>query len=104
MATFAARVALATDDTLAPRIQIAVVLAALVVAEEPRPEPTASQDERTASNVRRSFARKVLDDPTGIVPRLRWILACTCLADIEIPTDDEILACVTQAWDALSGA
>jgi hypothetical protein len=104
MATFAARVALAGDPLMTPRIQIAIILTALAVAAEDRPADDACQDARTCSNARRAFARRVLDDPAGTVPRLRWIIACTPLADIPSPTDDDILGCVMNAWTFLSGA
>lgn len=104
MASFAARVAVANDAALAPRFQCAAILTALAVASEPRPPDDAPQDERTRSNVRRDFARTVLRDPAGTVPRLRWLMACTHLADIPNPTDDDILAAFAAVWDAISGA
>lgn len=104
IATFAARIALATDAAMVSRIQVAIILTALAVSAEPRPADDAVQDDRTRSNARRAFARRVLDDPAGTVPRLRWIMACTSLADVVAPTDDDILARVGAAWSALSGA
>jgi hypothetical protein len=104
VATFAARVLLAGDNTLTPRMQIAVILTALAVAAEPRPGPDATQDARTRSNVRRAFARDVLRDPVAAIPRVRWVLACTDLADVTAPTDDDILTRVASVWDALAGA
>ena len=104
MTTFDARIALAGDAAMTPRMQIAVVLTALAVVAEPRPADDAVQEERARSNVRRSFARAVLQDPVAAVPRLRWVLAGTDLPDITAPTDDDILARVATVWDALAGA
>lgn len=104
MATFAARIALANDPTMAPRFQCAAILTALAVASEARPLDDAPQDERTRSNARRTFARDVLKDPGGTVPRLRWLMACTTLADVVAPTDEQILAAFAEVWSALAGA
>lgn len=104
MATFDSRITLAGDTTLATRIQVAVVLTALSVAAEPRPDATASMDERASSNLRRSFARSVISDPTSVIPHLRWVLACTSFADLPTPSDDDLLAAVAGVWDALAGA
>lgn len=103
MATFAQRITMATDNTLTQRMTVAVILAALTVASEARPAQDAAQEEKTRANVRRTFARAVLMDPTTTVPRMRWVMACTPLADIPVPTDDDLLAAVLGVWDALSG-
>lgn len=104
MATFAQRIAFATNNTLTQPLTIAVVVAALAVAAEARPASDAPQDVRTRSNVRHTFARDVLRDPSVTIPRLRWIMAGTTLVDIAVPTDDDILAAVASVWDALAGS
>lgn len=104
MATFAVRAVMAKDETLRERMQCALILTALAVANEPRPAADATADARSRSNVRRAFVRLVLADPAGTVPRLRWVLACTPLVDIVAPTDDDLAAAVASVWDALAGA
>jgi hypothetical protein len=98
-ATYSDAADLATNPAFLRKVQVAMVTAAIEVAQEAQ-EPTPSAD---YWRLRRALSVNVLTDPVVWAPKFAWAAASNVALTSE-STDSDIQFTVNSQWASIAGA
>lgn len=98
-ATYSDAADLATNPSFLRKVQVAMVTAAIAVAQEPQ-EPTPTAD---YWRLRRALSVNVLMDPVAWAPKFAWA-AVSNVALTSESTDSDVQFTINSQWASIAGA